>query len=254
MKKGFALIAVVFIIVIVGILAASTASFILESLRYNVVREHREQCINLAQAGIYKAIYDYRTNGSYSSSEVNVVGNQWFIVGSGLANYLLLDTSGATIAGKNLMGFDVENINALETLTIDAIVVTWDPVLPGETVDQVHLDNSLEWTGSAVSGATLDINNTDIPPAGTLTNNRILFSDVGMGSKTFITIKFIFTDGSETQDIQVVPAANNAFQLIATGKIDDGSTIYMRRTILAAYDIDTNEITSWKEIYDHIMD
>ncbi len=254
MKKGFALIAVVFIIVIVGILAASTASFILESLRYNVVREHREQCINLAQAGIYRAIYDYRVDGSYSSSEVNVTGNQWFLVGSGLANYLLLDTSVAKVVGKNLKDFDVENINASETLTIDAIVVTWDPVVPGETVDQVHLDNSLEWTGSEASGTTLDITNTDIPPAGTLTNNRIQFGQVGMGSKTIITIKFIFTDGSETQDIQVVPSADNAFQLIATGKIDDGATIYMRRTILAAYDIDSNEITSWKEIYDHIID
>ncbi|MFH1762443.1 MAG: hypothetical protein ABIA63_15195 [bacterium] len=253
-EKAFTLIAIIIIVLLAGILASSSVFFIGESLRHNTTRSYQEKTINLAQAGIYRAIYNFRISGSYSEINTNVEGNQWFIVGSNAANYLLIDTQNTRLLVSNtrLQDFEFTNINTSQNITLDKIRVSWEPYSGGEGLNQVRLNNAVVWSGSAISGDDIDISNRTINIGNTLKNNRIHFNQ-NMSSKTIYLTLFL-SDGSFTGPAQAYPPNNASFFIKSTGKIVEGSGVKMRRTIQAAYDVNEGKITSWKEINEHNMD
>lgn len=112
------------------------------------------------------------------------------------ANSLVVNTSAAALAsgGRNLTGITINNSGS-STITWDQVIVSWTPLTPSRTFQDLIVSGTTLFTGgSAASGTT--VNHTDITlTAGeTRTITRFRFS-ASMSGRTF-TITWVMLDGS----------------------------------------------------------
>jgi len=252
-NKGIALIAVIFIIVLLAIVALGIVTYITEILNYNIAFVDQEKALYAAQAGVMSAIVDYVNNGSITAeTDVNVTGNLYYSTG-GSGMFFLADSSSPTIiAGRKLKDVSMTNLNSVDDVTITHMEVSWTPD-GGENLISIDLGRAtVEWTGTAPSGTNIDMIDFTIP-AGTTENDVWLDWDVG-SDITSMTISAIltFSDGS-TVEILLLDAgmaSDNAITITSTGRVVGTKT--WRRTLKVGYDIGTSEIVSWEESQDHL--
>lgn len=253
-NKSFVLIEVIIIIVLLAIVALGIATYVTESLRYNISNINQDKALYLAQAGIMRAIVDYKNNGSWSPMQnVNVAEGLYYHIGGGSSDFLLVDASDPIVVNKDLYRVPIKNIGS-NAITITDMIVTWNF---GGNISKVKLGGSWVWIGSQPSPANLDITDFTIP-AGTeyvsfnLQDWNFAYI-IPVGFTTVVT--FIFSDGSSRKVIlaQNQRAGNKEFTVKATGEVRSGNKVEDRRTLVATYDTNTSTITSWEETQDHII-
>ncbi len=247
-NKGIALITLAIIIAFVAISSLGIASFVFNRLQVSAVNLSQIRTIYLAQAGIYRAIYDYRNEGAWQEMEVNISGIQYFRIGEN-GSFALVDTREDDLIGNNTMlrNWKVGNVHKANPITITHITVSWSPNISSERIEKIRINNKTKWTGSETSGTQIDITDTTINVGDEIDNNRFEFNS-DMSGKT-ITAIFRFSDNSARSAV-LYPANRKEFSIKSTGKIQDGQT--WKRTLEATYDVVNSKITSWKETFNHL--
>lgn len=254
-NKSIVLIEVIIIVVLLAIIALGIATYVTEGLRYNISNINQDKALGMAQAGIMRAIVDYKDDGRWSAAEnVNVVEGLYYHIGGEKANFLLVDASSPRVAGQELHNIPISNINTTNSIRITNMVVSWSF---GGSLRMVWVaDGSPVWSGTKSSPANLDIVDVTIPAATAYTALRDqawqFSSNIPSGFS--MTVTFIFSDGSSQKVIiaQNQRAGNKEFSIKSTGEVRSGSKVEARRTLIATYDVKVNRITSWEETQDHI--
>lgn len=118
-----------------------------------------------------------------------------------LANYSSVVLAGGTsLQGVTLQNSDTTNI------IIDKVIISWTGTPGGEQVTGVQIGGgTVEWTGSAGSGSTIDLTNYSLAAAdGAVAINYITFSSNISGATLSIT--YILGDGSKVKTQLVLPS------------------------------------------------
>ena len=252
-NKGFVLLGVIIIIVLLAIIALGIVIYISEGLRLNITRNNQERALYAAQAGIMKAIVDYENNGSISAqTNIQIVGNTYYSIG-GAGMFFLADCSNPMIiADRKLKNISMTNVNDAEDLTITHMQISWT-LDGGENIISIDLGRAVaEWTGTAQSGTNIDMTDFTIP-AGTTENDVWLDWEVGSHiSSMTITAIITMSDGNTVEIVLLDEGhgSSNAIIITSTGKVVTPDT--WQRTIKAGYDIGTSEIISWDESQNHL--
>jgi len=252
-KRGIVLIGVIIIIVLLGIIALGIITYITEGLRFNIASVEQQKALYAAQAGIMKAIVDYRDDSSITEgTDTEIADNLYYSIG-GAGMFFLADCSSPRIiADRKLKDITMTNVSSADDLTITHMQLSWTPD-GGENLTSIDLGRStVEWTGTAQSGTNIDMADFTIP-AGQTENDVWLDWETG-SDITSMTISAVLTfgDGS-TLEIMLLNAgqgSSNAIVITSTGKAVATDT--WRRTIKASYDVGTSEIISWEESQDHL--
>ena len=249
--KGFTLVLVIIIVLIVAIIFAGIIPLIAANLRFAGTKVWESQDIYAAQAGIMRGIYDYRRTGNYSAYSGSFSGtNINYSLGQKRYNFFLCNPSSSELQTSNtiIAKWTIKNINTTQSLTITHMRVSWVPNNPStEKVTRVWLNGTGKWTGSLASGALINIADTSISAGTTMLNNNLRFLN-NMTGKT-VTATFLLSDGS-TFEAQVFPPASAHLIMKATGSISvEGKA--RKRSIEAKYETATGKIFNWEEVYDH---
>ena len=248
-KHGIALIASVMLIVFVSIAVLSVTIFIVQRLSEINANRIYTNCIDLAQAGVHKALYDFRShdlaaNGYFSLGTTNIDANNSFDITATAADRLMVDTSAAFLSNNNkdLTGLSIQNVANSQSITIDRMIVSWNN---NSKLTQIRINNSNVWSGNSSSPANADITNFLLNTTPTIYPvDRLRFSGGILGAA--INIQFVMTDGSTTQNVQGFPATpNNNFTVKSTGRMT-GSLI--SRMIQADYNAISGRIIGYKEL------
>jgi len=254
MKKGYVLVGIIIVLVILTILSFSISQFLRESLNLNIVRANQARALALAEAGIMRAIVDYENDEAITNAtDVLVAANQYYSFGGSSANFLLVDATDAEIKGghnEKVEEMELTNINGSSSLTITNMTISWTTD-SGETLQEINIGGGgKEYNnGSATSGTQVGVSYTI--NSGDDEDFKLKFNNDDVSGKT-ITAQFTFDDGS-TRSAVILSSGNaggNSFSLTATGKVT--SNVTWKRTIEATYDVDSSEITSWKETLNHL--
>lgn len=247
-KNGITLVAVIMIIILLIVIVGGITSYITERLRLNASNINQAKALYMAQAGIMSGIVDYKADGLWSpQSDINVTGEFYYSIGES-ANFLLVDASNILANGRIINRWPIKNINASSSITINSLIVSWTF---GGNIKAVKLGGVFVFNGPAApSPAAINISPAFIIASGASyngTNDQYLQFDSNVSGTASIT--FNFSDGSsfKTYLLKNGNKANNEFSLKSTGKIKTGSTVEARRTLVATYDIATNNFTSWEE-------
>ena len=112
------------------------------------------------------------------------------------SDYLLVDISGVGLNGTNkgVTGITIENTGGAD-ITIATMTVTWTGGLSGNSIKEITIDGTIQWSGNSASGTLLDI--TDfilISGAGTYPIDELAFKKSMSGST--IEITFTMSDAS----------------------------------------------------------
>jgi len=252
-KRGFSLIALIMVLVLLGIVVGGITAYITEALFYSVSNLNNAKALYMAQAGIMKALAVYKNTGSFTTERnVNVSGEFYYHAGTS-AGFLSVNASSPVISTKQLRNIFIKNLNSVASITITSMVVEWTF---GGTISDVKLGNIFVWAGSASSPATLTLSpSLTLAPGDSYTsqNDQIWrFSNALSGD---VLCTFNFSDGTSRTCylMRNGGGANNEFPVKATGESRSGATVVARRTLIATYDIGTGKITSWQESQDHII-
>ena len=227
-QKGFGLVILVALIAISGILVGSTALLMSNSTRQMQLKIDQSKAYYLAQAGIMRAIYNWRisnatdTSRRYAQLNTTVTGNQIFKTSGGtLANmtqanfaYFSFDEGGTSNADWNptsrLRRWTIRNIHTNVAGTSDGIIfkqvkISWTPS-GAETLTEISLNNR-KTSGSFANGSTVTLSGTVAQrtlaanSAWTGNNNYFQWSGVPPDPIT-VTVQWIFNDDSTTKDSQ----------------------------------------------------
>jgi len=252
-NRGQILIPTVILIIVVTIIILGVIMFLSEMTRLTLARGHLARAVYAAQAGVYKAIVDYKNNGSITAeTDTEIADNLYYSI-SGSSMFFIADCSSPSIiASRKLNDISMSNVNSADSLTITHMQVSWTPD-GGEDIISIDLGRATaEWTGTAQSGTNIDIIDFTIP-ASTTENDVWLDWAVGSDITSMtITAVLTFSDGS-TVDITLLDdglGSSNAIFINSTGKVTARET--WRRTITAGYDVGTDEIISWRESMSHL--
>lgn len=254
-NKGQLLIITIILIVITGILLASVVFFLSQDINLNLVRSQQTKALYAAQAGIYKAIMDYRNDGSWQSESNTGIGtNISYSIGES-SNFLRVDASSPILFNSNrtLGAVYLYNVNSSTNISIDSLSISWTPD-NSETVNDISIGGISQWSGTAASGDTITLSYTFI--AGGIYALEITWS-ADVSEKT-ISVTFDFDDGSSVSVELIqggspgVPSTSGAdsFLIKSTGIAVSRDTY--KKTITAAYDVTAQEIISWQEVINHI--
>ncbi len=254
-RDGFALLVVVLVVTLLAIVALGIASYITESLRFAAASTYNEQALYAAQAGVMRAIVDYRDGNRWDAARsVSAGGEFYYHVGED-ANFLAVDSSASQMFRNpdrtySLRNVPIRNIHASNSITITNMTVTWSS---NARLTRVVLGGATVWTGNASSPAALDINDFIIGPGrvyGNLTDQQWVFSRSVSGT---VVATFVSSDMSSYKKAIRGAPANSSFSIKATGEIRNGSVVAARRSVVATYNTGTQRITSWEESTRHIM-
>ncbi len=253
-KNGFALIAVIVLILFVGIAILGSVQFIANRFQgFNTWQRLLRARYN-AQAGIYYAIYQYRNSGAtfVLPTTVNIDGDNFFSFTSKAkaAAYLVINATSASTGGigqRDLLGITLQN-TSLAAITIASLNVIWSNM---RSLTQVLINGVTVFSGSiAPPGGSVNITDTAIPASTTLPLTRIRWS--GNMNPATITLQCVMTDGSSTTICAVRPTPGSVcttpiddITIISTGRIA-GSGLY--KTIQATYNTLTGNISAYQEI------
>lgn len=252
-NKGLTLATSIILIVFASTAVLSVTTFIIQRLSQTEAKRARTKTIYLAQAGINNAIYFYRfrdipANGYFSLGQTNVDAGSYFVLGATPADLLMVNTATAVLTNNSsrLRNVTIQNATNSNTIVIDRMIVSWQGVPSTRRLTRMNINGRTLWTGTAASPA-----NANLSPNFTLNTTPSSYPITELrfnGNMTGATIsaRFIMTDGSLTNTIQVYPASLNFnFTVKAAGKTT-GSAIY--RTIRADYNALTNKIFNYYEI------
>ncbi|MEW6101247.1 MAG: pilus assembly PilX N-terminal domain-containing protein [Candidatus Omnitrophota bacterium] len=251
-NKGFALIQAIIIITLLSIVSLGISVYISESLRLNLALINQDKALYMAQAGIMRAIVDYRPDTLWDAAQnINVSGEFYYHLGED-SNFLWVDASSPQASGKNLKRIALKNANAASSITITDIILAWTF---GGDITKVTLGNTTVWTGTVSSPASLNINDLSIASGVSYAgaNDQVFQFSNNVSDEVVCT--FIFSDGStfKTYLLKSGLGANREFSITATGEIRNGPVVEARRTLSATYDTGTDRITSWQEPAGHII-
>ena len=257
-RRGITLVSIIMIMVLLAIIVAGITSYIVEGLRFSVSNTNSTKALYMAQAGVMSAIVDFLDNGLWGSARNNNdAGGEFYYHLGKSADFLFIDPSTPQASGKVLKRIPIKNLNSSSSITITDLVVSWTF---GGTIDKVTLANSIVWTGSLSSPASLNITDTTIASGGAQhgNNNDQIWEfsgNVPTTSTTEVLVEFIFSDGSSRKAylLRLGKGGNKEFSITSTGEIRRGASLEARRTLRATYDLGTNKITSWEESTGHII-
>ena len=215
---------------------AGVTFFLTEHRRTTSLRQNQTKAVYLAQAGVMRAIYDFRRGSGVTLRSYNVDNpggpppgptDDAFIlqaVGSGTtqADLLLLSMRGnitfptanlcpssgpGQVARDEFQGWVLRNVAAVggTSLVIQSFRVNWDP--PGtEGILRLDLNNNTVWPAAGCTAAARD---TDIPLTGPVAQrtldpgirwrgdrNRVWLTSTVMEAKDWIDLTFTLSDGS----------------------------------------------------------
>jgi len=250
--KGFALIAVIMIVVLMAIVALGIAVYVSQSFNYNIASIDQQRAFYAAQAGVMAAIADYEDDGLVTAqTDAQIASGTYYSFG-GASTFFIADCSSPRIiASRKIKDISMTNVGA-SSLTITHMQVSWTPD-GGENLISIDFGRgAAEWSGTASSGTNIDITDYTIPAS---TTENDVWLDWAVGSDiTSMTISAVitFSDGS-TVEIMLLNAgsgSDNAMMITSTGKVETNYT--WQRTLKAGYDIGTGEIISWEESQDHL--
>ncbi|MFH1386495.1 MAG: LamG domain-containing protein, partial [bacterium] len=203
--RGMLLISLTMIMVLVSLVIYTTVSFLGQNIKFNVIRYNKHQALMAAQAGLMQAAYTGLNSGTYTSTEVQLLTNQWykydFIGGGsvlGASSYVYANASASSLSNgrARLNNWTITNTSTNTAYSISQIMVYWSPNSPARTLRSIYLNglSSADWTGIAASGALITLPTPLTVPAGTtITNNQLRFSK--NVSSNIIYATFYFTDG-----------------------------------------------------------
>jgi len=257
-KNGLALISAVMLIVFVSIAVLGLTTFIVQWFKQLDAEQINIKCLYLAQAGIQDAIYGVRstylnpstTYGSYTTGLTTVDTGETFRRGGTAADFLMVNTAGATWASPTLSGIQLQKVtsSATPTVTITSINICWTrSSSANRTVNRVTI-GSTNYTVS-VSQAACPGNLANITDRTLSNASFVAFAIRWSGSITLtdVLVKFNMSDGSsKTVDLWTL---NNScqFTINSTGKVA-GYDNY--RTIKATYDLMPTTYSTTSRIVD----
>ena len=223
-QQGLVLAAMVMLMVIASITVLGVSIFVVERLEQAKLQVAQTAAVNLAEAGIHQALYDFRFhdlsgNGYFTLGQSNVTAEKFFVIGAGAGDLLMVNTSAAVIttSGSNrfLSGLTMQNATNSQSITIDRMIVTWNK--PSTHLREITINGSSVWTGDTVSPTDANITNVTLNTVpSTVTINSLWFA--GSMSNADVNIQFVMTDGS-IRSIDVFPASDQFnFWVNATGK------------------------------------
>ena len=256
--KGFALAALIIILTCLGIIAAGITVYISEALRLHSQNINNSKAFYMAQAGAMKGLTDFKNSGAAQTwnktPSTNIGGEFNYSVGED-ANFFAVDATNPRDNGRILNRIPIENINAGTSISVTGLVVEWGF---GGSIDQVRLGGTKVWTGPALtSPATINFAGNFVMSANTTysgINDQVFKFTANIGANADVVCTFNFSDNSffKTYLLKAGAGANKEFSLKATGKIQNGSTLLARRTLVLTYDYGTGNISSWEESTDHL--
>ena len=248
-ERGIVLTAFIMLMVVASIAILGVSTFVVQRLSQTSANRLQASTINLAQAGVHHAIYFFRFhdlsgNGYFTLGQTQIDAAQKFTLGGDPANFLMVNTSNAILAGasnQNLQGLTLQNATNSTNIVIDRMVVSWNNA---RKIREIRINGSLVWTGNKASPADCNISNVvlDAVP-NTLPIDFIRFNNDMSGAQ--ISVQFVMVGGS-MKGAAVYPAsAQFNFTVKSTGKVI-GETHY--RTVEAQYNALTSTIINLKEI------
>ena len=199
-EKGFALISLIILMVVIGLLVYPTTAFIGQSLRLNALRAQKFQAYAAGHAGLMRAAYEALADSNYASAEAQLSGNQWYkyafdtssFGGNAGAANIHTDASASTQpVNTQITGWTIIN-NSSEAATIVSMRLSW--IATANNLLAVQLNGVSVWSGTAVTGTTIDITDTSIPAGTTVTSNKLTFD--GNMSNVSVYITFNFANGT----------------------------------------------------------
>ena len=257
-KRGIALIACVMLIVFVSIAVSGVTIFIVQRLSDLDARRIYTNTIYLAQAGVHRALYDFRVHdrgagiGYFTLGTTPIDANNSFTITATAADLLMLNTSAAALGNSNrdVINLEIQNATNSQTITIDRMIVSWSGVPAGRRLREIRIDslvppNPDEWTGSVATGVNVDLtNNFTLNTTPTIYPLTRLRFNATMAAAT-INVQFVMTDGSTTRTFRVFPDLNeNNFTVRSTGNMT-GSPV--SRRIQAEYNSISGRIVNYRE-------
>ena len=178
-KRGFALIALIILIVVIGLLVYPTTMYIRQSLKLNVERAQEFQAYAASQAGLMDAAYDMLQNGNYGTIEANLANRQNYKQGySGAGTNLYLNARLSTSSGNTITNWHILNPSTTEAYTIKYFTVAWTQS-SSRTMTTLAINGATVWTGSISSGAGKIALATlaTIPASSIIKTNTITFNN-----------------------------------------------------------------------------
>jgi len=266
---GWTLVLLIVILSSAFVAMAGSSLALSESRRVTSLRQNEIRAFYLAQAGIMRAIYDFRSGGVLTGEHVVEAGpapgtddDDVFIIGLIPTDDVGVDMSNAKIVqpggGEKLCGvsrdrlqsFKIKNTGS-DPVTITHMIVTWEPVMAGEGVIRIDLSSSgADWAspGCAPVAAGTPI---DIEPDRTLGsspphfNVRVWFATTNMETKEYIEVTFLMADGSQVSgrfDPDESGQSGTRYRVSSTGEARRGAfPLVSWRTLEAEYQLDDPE-------------
>lgn len=264
-KKGLTLIATVMMIIFASLAVSGVSVFIIQRLEGNDAEAKKIKAIYLAQAGVHRALYDYRANGAVTLGQTTVLPSQTFTLGADIVDLFLADADSVRVR-QEAFEIDIKDVTASPTITIDKITISWQPSDATERLIAIDIDGTGAWSNAAGvnSGTEIDItdyllNTADFkaaeftfegPPGG----GKGKKPTIDMRDKTDFTLTFELIDSPSnvTKTVTYYKNPNSAnrnfakFSLKSTGEVNS-----IWRTLYVDYDVansGTSYITRWDEI------
>ena len=247
-QQGLVLVAMVMLMVIASITILGISIFVVERLEQTKLQVVQTAAVNLAEAGIHQALYDFRFhdlsgNGYFTLGQSNVTAQEFFVLGAEAGDLLMVNTATAAFssAGANrlLQNLTMQNATNSRTITIDRMIVTWNT---SADLRRITINGSDVWSGNDGSPVNADINVLLNTTPSTVIIDSLRFQ--GDISGRTVNIQFVMTDGS-TRSVDVYPASNRFdFWINATGKTTL-SNIW--RTVRAHYNAMTATVEDYVE-------
>lgn len=231
-QAGFGLVILVALIAISGILVTSTSLLMSNSVRQMQLQIDQTKAYYLAQAGIMRAIYNWRisnatdTSRRYAQLNTTVTGNQIFKTSGGtLANmtqanfayytFNWTQNTGWINSGGNrrLQRWRIVNIHTpvagtADNITFTAVKVSWTASVGSPTLRTVRVAGAgspVIPIGTYASGTTVNFTSPVTLTSGsawTGDNNYLEWNGTGadVNSITQVTVQWTFQDNSATKD------------------------------------------------------
>lgn len=251
--RGIVLTALIMLMVVATIAVLGVSTFVVQRLSQTNANQIQASTIALAQAGVHHAIYFFRFhdpsgNGYFTLGQTPIDADHKFTLGGDPANFLMVNTSNASLGGGNqdLVGLTLQNATNSAAITINRMVVSWNN---SRKIRRIRINGSDVWVGNQSSPADCNITNVplntipDILPIDFIRFNGDMSGDQ-------ISVQFVMVGGS-TRDVAVYPAsAQFNFTVKSTGKVI-GAANY--RTVEAQYNALTSTIIDLKEIGTEIL-
>jgi Tfp pilus assembly protein PilX len=232
-QTGFGLVILIALIAITGIFVTSTALFFMDATRDVQLKIDKTKAYYLAQAGVMRAIYNWRvshatvTSRTYSEINATVTGNQIFkaggqnaplnIVQANFAYYTFnqgQDTGWNDTGGNSrLRRWRIRNIHTPvagtgDNITFTAVKVSWTATVGTPTLRTVRVAGAGSPVipfGTYASGTTVTFTSPVTLTVGNVwtgNNNYLEWNGTGadVDSISNVRVQWTFQDDSTTED------------------------------------------------------